>query len=166
MIPDLQLLKHVVRMICCVLRHTLIFLFSNMIEIKEKLVANLVELKVLVNSTLSNSEVPSDHVSSPSASLVVENKDASKASMPVQVLYHCFTQAEARENKVAYIVEGLLKHHWVSGDPKEEWAGAYQVVVPKIYCLQVLTLAHEHPWSEHMRVTKSPSAFLRAWTQI
>ena len=41
----------------------------------------------------------------------------------------------------------------VSAD--DEWAVNHQIVVPKIYISEILSLAHETPMSGHLRVNKT-----------
>lgn len=72
-------------------------------------------------------------------------------------------QEQVKRRKVAYVlVDGLLRRRWstdISVD--DDWTATYQVVVPSTYRSQVLSLAHDHPWSGHMGVTKTYNRVLK-----
>uniref|UniRef100_A0AAV2JZK3 Uncharacterized protein n=1 Tax=Knipowitschia caucasica TaxID=637954 RepID=A0AAV2JZK3_KNICA len=65
--------------------------------------------------------------------------------------YELKLQEGSRANKVGYLMdEGLLMRRWSSdvtgtGDEKV----LYQLVAPKVYRAQVLSLAHDNPWGEY-----------------
>lgn len=60
----------------------------------------------------------------------------------------CFKLAEKPAlNNVSFLVkDGLMMQKW----HKDEWNVVYQVVVPSIFCQQVLSLAHNHLLSGHL----------------
>lgn len=61
-----------------------------------------------------------------------------------------------------FLDDGLLMRRWTSGVSEEmDWSETYQVVVPTSYRSQVLALAHDHPWSGHMGITKTYERVLR-----
>ena len=117
-------------------------------------------------------EKPADATSSSSSSaemvlpatreefIAAQQGDSSLSKCSSSVLSH----EEAKRRKVAYAYnDGLLMRRWV-GDASEEdadWSATYQVVVPMAYRSQVLSLAHDHPWSGHMGVTKTYNRVLR-----
>nr|XP_033961533.1 uncharacterized protein LOC117463411 [Pseudochaenichthys georgianus] len=70
---------------------------------------------------------------------------------------------EAKSKKMAYIMEDhLLMRRWISDACEESDSVAiYQVVVPTTYRSQVMSLAHDHPWSGHMGVTKTYQRVLK-----
>nr|XP_033942279.1 uncharacterized protein LOC117449038 isoform X4 [Pseudochaenichthys georgianus] len=70
---------------------------------------------------------------------------------------------EAKSKKMAYIMENhLLMRRWISDACEESDSLAiYQVVVPTTYRSQVMSLAHDHPWSGHMGVTKTYQRVLK-----
>ncbi|XP_023815218.1 uncharacterized protein LOC110015381 [Oryzias latipes] len=69
---------------------------------------------------------------------------------------------EAEKMKTAYFYnDGLLMRRWTSGNPSEDWAVTNQVVVPTVFRPQVLMLAHDHPWSGHLGVTKTYDRVLK-----
>lgn len=89
------------------------------------------------------------------------------AQLSDETLSKCLTsvisQEEARSKKMAYIMEdGLLMRRWISDACEESDSFAiYQVVVPTAYRSQVMSLAHDHPWSGHMGVTKTYERVLK-----
>nr|XP_033967813.1 uncharacterized protein LOC117467977 [Pseudochaenichthys georgianus] len=73
------------------------------------------------------------------------------------------SQEEAKSKKMAYIMEDhLLMRRWISDACEESDSLAiYQVVVPTTYRSQVISLAHDHPWSGHMGVIKTYQRVLK-----
>lgn len=58
----------------------------------------------------------------------------------MKCLSSVLAKEEAKEKKVAYVVDdGLLMWCWAD-DNLEDWVAVYQVVVPKVFHLQVLAL--------------------------
>ncbi|KAJ0047442.1 hypothetical protein NL108_000158 [Boleophthalmus pectinirostris] len=83
-----------------------------------------------------------------------------------KTLLNCFSVVEqegATKSRVAYILDdGLLMCHWNSEATGTEGEHVtYQVVVPTVYRAQVLSLAHDHPCSGHMGVTKTYNRVLK-----
>lgn len=67
------------------------------------------------------------------------------------------------KNKLAYFCDGgLLMQRW-TGEVLDgtEWSAVYQVVVHTAYRSQVLFLAHDHPWSGHLGITKTYNRVLK-----
>ena len=56
-----------------------------------------------------------------------------------------------------YIKNGILMRKWRSPEipADDEWAVNYQIVVPKIYRSDILSLALETPMSGHLGVNKT-----------
>ena len=56
-----------------------------------------------------------------------------------------------------YIKNGILMRKWRSPEvpADDEWAVNHQIVVPKIYRSEILSLAHETPMSSHLGVNKT-----------
>ena len=56
-----------------------------------------------------------------------------------------------------YIKNGILMRKWPSPEipADDEWAVNHQIVVPKIYRSEILSLAHETPMSGHLGVNKT-----------
>lgn len=73
------------------------------------------------------------------------------------------SQQDAKKKKLAYFLdEGLLMRRWTSEVSEDaDWSAVYQVVVPTAYRTQVLSLAHDHPWSGHLGVNKTYSRILK-----
>lgn len=75
-----------------------------------------------------------------------------------------FKLAEMPElNNVSFVVkDGLLMRKWHKNNTTDdEWNVVYEVVVPSIFCQQVLSLAHSHLLSEHLGVTKTYNRVLQ-----
>ncbi|XP_030271730.1 uncharacterized protein LOC115581049 isoform X3 [Sparus aurata] len=73
------------------------------------------------------------------------------------------SQEEAKKKKMAYILDdGLLMRRWTSDATEDaDCSATYQVVVPTAFRPHVLNLAHDHPWSGHMGVTKTYDRVLK-----
>ena len=56
-----------------------------------------------------------------------------------------------------YIKNGISMRKWRSPEvpAADEWAVNHQIVVPKIYRSEILSLAHETPMSDHLGVNKT-----------
>lgn len=82
-------------------------------------------------------------------------------------LSKCFSsvvnQGKAKGSKVAYILDdGMLMRRWTDEIMDNEGEHVtYQVIVPTVFRAQVLSLAHDHPWSGHMGVAKTYNRVLR-----
>ena len=79
----------------------------------------------------------------------------------------CFSAVVTRERAdvqpLAYFLEkGVLLRKWSSHQgPDTEWSTVVQVVVPTLFRPQVLSLAHDTPWSAHLGVTKTHNRVLQ-----
>ena len=73
------------------------------------------------------------------------------------------SQEEAKKKKMAYILDdGLLMRRWTSDATEDaDWSATCQVVVPTAFRPHMLNLAHDHPWSGHMGVTKTYDRVLK-----
>lgn len=61
-----------------------------------------------------------------------------------------------------YIEDGLLMRIWTpSMDPGKDWSSVLQIVVPALFRTNVMSLAHDIPWSGHLGVTKTYNRLLR-----
>ncbi len=79
-------------------------------------------------------------------------------------LVKCFKLVEKPGlNNVSLVVkDGLLLRKWHTNNTSDdEWNVVYQVVVPSIFCQQVLSLAHDHLLSGHLGVTKTYNRVLQ-----
>lgn len=63
----------------------------------------------------------------------------------------------AKIKQMYYFLDNvLLMCRWTSGVSEEmDCSETYQVVVPTSYRSQILSIAHDHPWSGHMGITKT-----------
>lgn len=63
------------------------------------------------------------------------------------------------------IENGVLMRRWTSPlgttTTDSDWGSVWQVVIPIVYRQLVLELAHEHPWSGHLGVTKTYDRILK-----
>ncbi|XP_013867485.1 uncharacterized protein LOC106520098, partial [Austrofundulus limnaeus] len=118
------------------------------------------DVKLNNKSEKMSSLLSSDEITLPASReefIVAQKHDASLLKCHSSIL----TQEEAKGKKVAYVVnEGLLLRRW-AGDNLEDWDAVYQVVVPKVFRLQVLALAHDHPMSGHLGITKTYNKVLK-----
>ena len=67
-------------------------------------------------------------------------------------------ETETSSNPVSYYTKnGILMRQWRPQDVSvdDEWAIKHQIVVPKLYRNDILSLAHETPLSGHLGVTKT-----------
>ena len=48
----------------------------------------------------------------------------------------------------------------------DEWAVYHQIVVPKSYRHEILSIAHEIPMSGHLDQSQNYQSFVLAWSQI
>jgi len=75
-----------------------------------------------------------------------------------QFAKHAVSDTEARhEGQCFYWKSGVLIHKWHPRDvpADEEWMVAHQIVIPKKYCKEILSLAHESAMAVHLGVNKT-----------
>ena len=67
-----------------------------------------------------------------------------------------------------YIKNGLLMRIWLSTEVLvgDEWAVNHQILIPKIYRSEILSLAHETPMSGHLGVNKTYHKSLNHFTGL
>ena len=133
--------------------------FKN--EITKSLSHNLPEHQTYSNDSTSES----DHFPS---SLVEEGHDIRSRSQlskeqhkdpEISPLFQkAVSETDLAQDPICfYIKNGILMRKWrspeVSAD--DEWAVNHQIVVPKIYRSEILSLAHETPMSGHLGVNKT-----------
>ncbi len=81
-------------------------------------------------------------------------------------LSHCIKAAvklpDLSEHPVAYYFEGdVLMRKWSPRHAKSDWSTVFQVIVPKPYRLQVLSVAHDHELSGHLGIRKTYDQLLK-----
>ena len=67
-------------------------------------------------------------------------------------------ESEVSSNPICYFVtNGVLMRKWRPPDisAEDEWAIKYQVVIPKAYRVEILSMAHETPLAGHLGVNKT-----------
>lgn len=103
----------------------------------------------------------------PPLALPVTQDKLISAQQADKTLRPCFdaavTPEAAKTRPVAYVVENeLLMRKWTSPVAAGmEWGVTYQIVVPLVYHLQVLSLAHENPWFGHLGIAKTYNSLLK-----
>ena len=133
--------------------------FKN--EITKSLSHNLPEDQTDSNDSTS----VSDHFPS---SLVEEDLDIRSRSQlskeqhkdpEISPLFHkAVNETDLVQDTIClYIKNGILMRKWRSPEipADDEWAVNHQIVVPKIYRSEILSLAHENPMSGHLGVNKT-----------
>lgn len=108
------------------------------------------------------------HVHSTLASLrhyQCHNECLSAAQKKDSTLAKCYEEMEGAgvtsKAHSFYLDNGVLPRKWVARPAlrqdggEDDWGMGRQVVVPVGYRSSILKLAHEHPWSGHLGVTKT-----------
>ena len=104
-----------------------------------------------------------DKMSSPSLSrkeLILEQENDPELS---PLCDKALTEEEAEQVPVCYFRKsGVLMRKWRPPDvsPEEDWKVVTQIVVPKVYRKEVLSLAHDIPMAGHLGVTKTYNKIL------
>ncbi len=80
-------------------------------------------------------------------------------------LTKCFAVFKPKEEllsvPVSFYVEGdVLMHKWTFPDGSD-WSATYQVVIPCVYCSQILNLAHDNAVSGHLGIRKTYNQILK-----
>ena len=94
--------------------------------------------------------------------------EAQKADASLTKCFAAVTEvADGKGTPFLYVDNGMLMRKWVSRPMlrelgiDEDWGTVHQVVVPTVYRQDVLQLAHEHPWSGHLGITKTYDRILQ-----
>uniref|UniRef100_A0A3B1J0P6 Gypsy retrotransposon integrase-like protein 1 n=1 Tax=Astyanax mexicanus TaxID=7994 RepID=A0A3B1J0P6_ASTMX len=111
-----------------------------------------------------------DSVQSSSVDKVVSNLAVSRDQLIESQnsdpsLRKCFSGLSSADNmegkQVAYFKDkDVLMRKW-SPHTTTEAANVYQIVVPDVFRQHVLRLAHDHPWSGHLGITKTYARILK-----
>ena len=83
-----------------------------------------------------------------------QHKDTELARLFARVV----DESEVSQNPVCLFTKnGVLMRKWRPPDVsvEDEWAVKHQIVVPKCYRQEILSMAHETPLAGHMDVTKT-----------
>ena len=75
-----------------------------------------------------------------------------------QLAKHAVSEAEARhEGQCFYWKSGVLMHKWCPQDvpADEDWTVVHQIVIPKKYRREILSLAHESAMAGHLGINKT-----------
>ena len=125
------------------------------------------DLPVHQTDSNNNAQV-SDHFRSP---LVEEDHDVRSRSQLSKKQHKCpdisslFQKAVSETNLAQdpicfYIKNGILMRKWRSPEVPayDEWAVNHQIVVPKIYRSEILSLAHETPAGPRSAIGRAPDS--------
>ena len=108
-----------------------------------------------VSDHFPSSSVEEDHdITSRSQLSKEQHKDAEISPLFQNVV----NETDLAQNPICfYIKNGILMRKWRSPEvpADDEWAVNHQIVVPKIYRSEILSLAHETPMSGHLGVNKT-----------
>ena len=109
---------------------------------------------------------------SPLSKLPVTRESLINAQQADTTLSKCFAEAveasEVRGRRQSFYLDNrVLMRKWISrnmhglGETDNDWGFVHQVVVPTDYRRHVLELAHDHPWSGHLGITKTYDRILK-----
>ncbi len=77
----------------------------------------------------------------------------------ISVIYQkASDESDAAGDSVCYFIKsGMLMRKWRPSDVSadDEWAFRYQIIVPKSYRSEILSLAHDTPLSGHLGINKT-----------
>lgn len=89
------------------------------------------------------------------SNLITEQQNDPDISVLIQ---HARDEADAANDPICYFMKnGILMRKWRPStmSVNEEWLVRYQIVIPKTYQPEVLSLAHETPLSGHLGINKT-----------
>ena len=141
-------------------------------DLNETFMGNLDDDQGLVSSpssTLNSAKqeqqqsVQIDEFSSDSLSREQLLNEQGKDPELISIINSALTEEDAKNVPVCfYLKGGILMRKWRPPDvpANEEWRVFHQIVVPKIYRTEILSLAHETPFSGHLGVNKTYNRIL------
>ena len=112
------------------------------------------------NSQQSESDLQHNNNNNTSQ-LVIEQHNDPEIDL---LLQEAIDEEEAKHNRVCYYIRnGVLMRKWrpLTTPADQEWSIVHQIVVPKVYRSEILTIAHEHPLSGHLGVNKTYNKILQ-----
>ena len=112
------------------------------------------------NSQQSESDLQHNN-SNNTSQLVIEQHNDPEIDLLFQ---EAIDEEEAKHNRVCYYIRnGVLMCKWrpLTTPADQEWSIVHQIVVPKVYRSEILTVAHEHPLSGHLGVNKTYNKILQ-----
>ena len=112
------------------------------------------------NSQQSESDLQHNNNNNTSQ-LVIEQHNDPEIDL---LLQEAIDEEEAKHNRVCYYIRnGLLMRKWrpLTTPADQDWSVVHQIVVPKVYRFEILTIAHEHPLSGHLGVNKTYNKILQ-----
>ncbi len=112
-----------------------------------------------VNANKDVGTVEVDVCALPCVDLPIGKPMLIEAQRADQTLSHCVEATveltDLSEDPVAYYFEDdVLMRKWSPRHAKNDWSTVFQVVVPKPYREQVLSVAHDHELSGHVGIRK------------
>ena len=115
------------------------------------------------NSTKTQSKEndATDTKSLSTSNLINEQKNDAEIAILIQ---QAFDEREVTDQAMGYFIKNdILMRKWRPPDVNvdDEWAVRYQIVIPKPYREEVLSLAHETPLSGHLGIDKTYEKIIR-----
>ena len=107
--------------------------------------------------------VPTDEFSSDALSREQLLNEQGKDPELISLISSALTEEDAKNVPVCfYLKGGILMRKWRPPDKpaNEEWRVFHQIVVPKVYRTEILSMAHETPFSGHLGVNKTYNRIL------
>ena len=95
------------------------------------------------------------------SNLINEQKNDPEIAVLIQ---QAFDEREISDQAMGYFIKNdILMRKWRPPDVNvdDEWAVRYQIVIPKSYREEVLSLAHETPLSGHLGINKTYEKIIR-----
>lgn len=120
----------------------------------------------LVQSENDADAVEVDVCALPNVDLSFGKPQLIEAQRADETLSHCIAvtvePSVLLEHPVAYYLEdGVLMRKWTPRHAENEWSSVFQVVVPKSYREQVMSVAHDHELSGHVGIRKTYDSLLK-----
>ena len=75
---------------------------------------------------------------------------------------HCPSQEAEKVPVCFYKENGILMRKWrpIDVSAEDDWRVVHQIVVPKVYHTEVISLAHDHPMAGHLGISKTHDRIL------
>ena len=112
------------------------------------------------NSQQSESDLQHNNNNNTSQLVIEQHNDPE-----IDLLFQeAIDEEEAKHNRVCYYIRnGILMCKWrpLTTPADQEWSVVHQIVVPEVYRSKILTIAHEHPLSGHLGVSKTYNKILQ-----
>lgn len=136
------------------------FVFKNRLKPSRRI---KLDTKVATESPPINATMQSTSILSPYELLLPTRKRLVVAQLVDQSLRKCFAVVVSSDQNDVDGPSYLVDHDVLMQKCSEgsDWSVRHQIVVPACCREQVLILAHESPWAEHLGVSKTYNLILR-----